>query len=390
MEESLELTGKLAGKQLRRIEIDDEGGKVVIEVPDTYELEKRITDVAKQLSKCVGRVLVTADAARLKIFFYDMQGNQVSAATKIPSSERVDTLEATAKTLKERLDKIEEMSKAPGSSSDTEALRRYILETHGEDPLLMDDRAWEIKRSWDPATSRPLFNGDKTLTYFPKVDLSKTTSPEFKNCPKLVALDLDLPAANYFVGAIQGNTALKRVRMKLGASAFNFGWCFSGCTALESVVLDMREPTGNYLGYMFQDCRSLKELKGLKTNGGADFKCFFAGCSSIERIEPFDVTGATVLDGLFDGCQKLHTVTMIGLGTREFVTESPAFDHTLWGTAGDESRQSMVDTLLNYSFDRTSAGFKPYTLGISRASAALLTSEEKAAIAAKGFNLSVR
>ena len=63
---------------------------------------------------------------------------------------------------------------------------------------------------------------------------------------------------------------------------------------------------------------------------------------------------------------------------------------TAWGVANDtvpDARQSLVDTLLTYSFDRATAEYTNCTVTLSAATSAVLTEAEKTAITAKGYIL---
>lgn len=60
---------------------------------------------------------------------------------------------------------------------------------------------------------------------------------------------------------------------------------------------------------------------------------------------------------------------------------------TAWGTGTEADRRSIVDSLLTDSFDRAAAGMPPAAITISPASLAVLTSEEVAAITAKGYTI---
>ena len=61
-----------------------------------------------------------------------------------------------------------------------------------------------------------------------------------------------------------------------------------------------------------------------------------------------------------------------------------------WGVNTDEipdARQSVIDSLITYSFDRASAGYPTCTITLSDNTKALLTEDEKAQIEAKGFTI---
>lgn len=62
----------------------------------------------------------------------------------------------------------------------------------------------------------------------------------------------------------------------------------------------------------------------------------------------------------------------------------------MWGintSAIPEARQSLIDSLITYSFDRAAAGYSNCTIKLSAKTKALLTEEEIAQITAKGFTI---
>jgi hypothetical protein len=62
----------------------------------------------------------------------------------------------------------------------------------------------------------------------------------------------------------------------------------------------------------------------------------------------------------------------------------------VWGIANDEvldARQSLIDSLITYSFDRATAGYPTMTMKLYPNVKALLTDDEIAQITAKGYTL---
>lgn len=60
---------------------------------------------------------------------------------------------------------------------------------------------------------------------------------------------------------------------------------------------------------------------------------------------------------------------------------------SVWGTRGEENRQSLTDSLITYSYDRASAGMATATIQLSANTKSLLTEDEIAQITAKGFTI---
>ena len=111
----------------------------------------------------------------------------------------------------------------------------------------------------------------------------------------------------------------------------------------------------------------------------------------IRRVEGLNF--ARVTDGhLFGGDVRfpqyqLTYMRIINLGQSELASY-PDFACALkWGTGSEEARQSLVNSLLTDSYDRAAAGMPPATIKLAAASKAVLTSEEIAAITAKGFTI---
>lgn len=78
----------------------------------------------------------------------------------------------------------------------------------------------------------------------------------------------------------------------------------------------------------------------------------------------------------------------VNLGKRQELSVANLYA-VYWGndTVQSGSRQSVVDTLLTNSFDRATAGYSPVTLQLSEQTVAALTTDEIAAITAKGYTI---
>ena len=62
----------------------------------------------------------------------------------------------------------------------------------------------------------------------------------------------------------------------------------------------------------------------------------------------------------------------------------------VWGIANDEvpdARQSLIDSLITYSFDRATAGYSACRIGLASRTKSLLTQDEIAQITAKGYTI---
>ena len=93
------------------------------------------------------------------------------------------------------------------------------------------------------------------------------------------------------------------------------------------------------------------------------------------------------------GLRNLRFMLLKGLGTPSEVTsyeDTHMAAYTNWGvdsTDIPDARQSLVDSLLTYSFDRATAGYATCTIKLSSDSYNQLTAQELADIQAKGYNI---
>lgn len=91
---------------------------------------------------------------------------------------------------------------------------------------------------------------------------------------------------------------------------------------------------------------------------------------------------------MFLYCDSLHTLKFTNMGMLEADNPRNSIIHFIscpLGTAGEESRQALIDM---FSYDRTANGLtNTLTVQLSAASKALLTAEEIAAITAKGYTI---
>lgn len=105
------------------------------------------------------------------------------------------------------------------------------------------------------------------------------------------------------------------------------------------------------------------------------------------RVFGLDLTGAQTISGwAFGGSTCL--IQAVNLGKCPALS-SADLRSVYWGndSLSRGARQSVVDTLLTYSFDRVSAGYDPVSVILSEYTAGALTEAEKTAISAKGYTL---
>ena len=114
---------------------------------------------------------------------------------------------------------------------------------------------------------------------------------------------------------------------------------------------------------------------------------FHRGLSNIKSIGYVDFSSATLLTGVFFAVGNPFFCEIHNLGKASGCTSAQLNGSANWGINSAESRQSLVDSLLTYSFDRAAAGYSTCTITLHADTLARLTAEEIAAISAKGFTL---
>lgn len=102
------------------------------------------------------------------------------------------------------------------------------------------------------------------------------------------------------------------------------------------------------------------------------------------NIKYYTITG-------YSNCEQLRHITISDIGTNSSQTSVDFSKWIIWGvnhTSLPDSRQSLIDSLITYSFDRAAAGYRTCTIKLAPKTKALLTEEEIAQITAKGYTIS--
>ena len=124
---------------------------------------------------------------------------------------------------------------------------------------------------------------------------------------------------------------------------------------------------------MFLGCNSLKII------GGISFKSF----------KDSKMNGPYILG--YGSNSSIRKAVFKDIGYQSTAVQFNTSYINNWGVNEDEipdARQSLIDSLITYSFDRLTAGYPTCTIKLSSTTKALLTDDEKAQITAKGFAIS--
>lgn len=222
--------------------------------------------------------------------------------------------------------------------------------------------AKEIKENWDDSIS--YFKDDLDLIIFPNISFSSKRKADdfFNGCCNLIDV---------------GNLSIE-----LFSSCTKI---FYNCHALKKLpLLNMINNTS--LWYAFTSCDSLVELHITNSNKVTYYSNAFNGDKNLAYINAIDMSSASNSSSMFASCSNLLFCLIKNVG-KSTLTSFQFQGATVWGTGGEENRQSLIDSLITYSYDRASAGMPTATIKLSANTKALLTEEEIAQITNKGFSL---
>ena len=178
------------------------------------------------------------------------------------------------------------------------------------------------------------------------------------------------------------------------SSGTNFGSMFSSCQSLTSIP-QLNTSNGTNFSYMFSGCILLTTIPPLDTSKGTNISSMFSGCSKLKRVEgiSFKSLNKTVSQNYLTGysaLNKLRYALIKDIGTCTGMTSVDFSQFFVWGVndkTTTDARQSLVDSLLTYSFDRATAGYSTCTITLSSGTKKVLTSDEIAQITSKGYTI---
>ena len=217
------------------------------------------------------------------------------------------------------------------------------------------------------------YKNNTSLVYFPKFDMSAVTTwgSIFNGCTKL------------------------QVVPDLNVSSPTGSYQFSGCTNLLEVG-DIGSESGTIsVYYMFQNCTHLRRVGSIHAKISGSTGRMFYVTSALTHIESINFSLQTTVytntgNQTFTSTSNLRYVVLKYLGTPSNCTALNLSLITNWGvatTAEPDARQSLIDTLITYSFDRVTAGYSACTVTLSANTKSLLTDEEIEQITAKGYTI---
>ena len=270
-----------------------------------------------------------------------------------------------------------------------------------------------------------------SLTTIPKLDTRNVTNMNmcFRDCSSLhTILQLDTRNVTNMALCFSGCSSLTTIPLLNTSNVTDMHNCFSNCSSLTTIPeLDTSNVTN--MSYCFDGCDSLTTIPKLDTSNVTIMGDCFHNCTSLTTIPELDTRSVTNMAHCFDGCSNLKRIegisfkSMAGewvvgkaeitfifaeyfdeyspntscryilikdIGTQKACTYIDTCYARVWGIADDEvtdARQSLIDSLLTYSFNRRAAGYPDFTINLFGRVKVLLTEDEITQIQAKGYLL---
>lgn len=314
-----------------------------------------------------------------------------------------------------------------------------------QQPYLKDaiDYAKEIQLN-----PKSTYQNDKQLVIFPKVDELKLQNSMFYNSNLTFFPDgVKLTGTLYY--AFQ-ETPIQYLDLTKLEQVASLDYAFLYCRNLQEILTNENFGVGvTRMINLFSNCISLKSPITLNISSCISMANIFYMCESIPSITLVgDPSNITDTQDIFKDCDSLTYLSVpedfpltggaYGYGhlqgvkvpkiygsfdyskcqcngssshywvcgfdanpyTRYMVIKNLGYYQSgsylnmeysrVWGIANDEvpdARQSLIDSLVTYSFDRASAGYSTMTMKLYADVKALLTEEEIAQITAKGYTI---
>ena len=219
--------------------------------------------------------------------------------------------------------------------------------------------------------------GNSDLGYFPMFDMTEVTS--------IVRMVQACQQLRCFPNMTFNNLSVNTVEL------------FAQCRMIRRIG-NLTGLTSTDPNKMFQNFNCLRRVGKLKFSANSNGMNMFYNDYMLERLDEIDATAGFVVKLQTSGYHWMRTAhpflrycLIKGLGTAESQTTfNCSSTMAVWGVSSDgipDARQSLVDSLLTYSYDRAAAGYDNCNVSLSAASMAVLTEEEKTDITAKGYIL---
>ena len=226
----------------------------------------------------------------------------------------------------------------------------------------------------NPNSALQLYMGDTKLVYAPNIDTSNVTIMQrmFQNCVRLTTVPL-----------------YNTIKVK------DMYQMFDNCPSLQTVP-GFNTSNVTIMESMFEGCSLLKTVPEMDTSKVTKFQYMFANCTSLTTIEGISFksfSASTMNNQYIFGSSINSSIRKAVFKDIGYQSNAKQFNTEYiknWGVNTSEitdARQSLIDSLITYSFDRATAGYPTCTIKLASNTKALLTSDEISQITAKGFTI---
>lgn len=230
---------------------------------------------------------------------------------------------------------------------------------------------------------------NKGIVLAPNINTSDKTSISslFDGCSYMIAyLPLDTHNVESMAATFRRCYALGKINDMNTSKVTTMLNIFNNCLNIRSIPNTITTENVTDLGGFIYMCPLIEEIHELDTRKVTSFQNSFTGCTSLRIIPHLDFDSITNMTTPFSDCTKLVFMSIHNVGKSSL--ESYNFSGaTNWGVGSKENRQSLVDSLLTYSYDRAANGLPTATIKLSSTTKGLLTEEEIAQITAKGYTI---
>lgn len=252
-----------------------------------------------------------------------------------------------------------------------------------------------------------LFESSKAISiHLKNIHFVGSLNSLFSNCTNLVdftysGLTIDsnvTEAINCFYGC--SLTAVPDLFNGAQTGLTDLSWMFQGCDGMTTIDLSSwKFGQVTNISNMFTNCINAItiDITGIDTSkmtSASDMGDIFNFCYNLVRVRgAIDLIGMnlTGLPSLGYSVSSLTTITYKNLGRNPEITSLdlyPDDNYAKWGLGDEESKQSFIDSVLTYSYDRAANGLPTLELTMKQEQKALLTEEQITAIQAKGYTIS--
>lgn len=231
----------------------------------------------------------------------------------------------------------------------------------------------------------------------------KSCTQMFSSCNKLLSIpEIDFEYATEARYTFDNCTLLTEVRIKNTQNLTSITGMFSA-SGITNVPENLDTSNVTNMDYLFSGCKNLTYIPKLNVSKAS--LSDFINNSGVIKIEELEINEDAISSNYqafkIGTCSTLRYALLKGLGIRginKYASSSyikaDLSQLTNWGVEDETiplsagARQSVVDTLLTYSYDRVGNGkTTKYTFQLSANTKALLTEEEIAQITAKGYTI---